>query len=166
MHGIERIAQTKLQIEKNEFGVDHFHGRDQRGHSGDHGQIQSPGGIRIKSPQRIDGLHRVVFREQNTNLFLSHVLASFPKSVGNEQFLMRDAMQAWINTPVDTWMIAAAERHCRNWRGQSLNRTQAIGRGVRLLWRNDEDSQENSASGFPYATSPAARRRRAGAETL
>ena len=39
-------------------------------------------------------------------------------------------------------------------------------KGVRLLWRNDEDSQGNSASGFPYATSPAARRRRAGAETL
>jgi hypothetical protein len=26
-------------------------------------------------------------------------------------------------------MIAAAERHCRNWRGQSLDSTQAIGRG-------------------------------------
>jgi hypothetical protein len=39
-------------------------------------------------------------------------------------------------------------------------------KGVRLLWRNDEDSQGNSASGFPYATSPAARRRRGGAETL
>jgi hypothetical protein len=37
-------------------------------------------------------------------------------------------------------------------------------KGVRLLWRNDEDSQGNSASGFPYATSPAARRRRGGAE--
>ncbi len=39
-------------------------------------------------------------------------------------------------------------------------------KGVRLLWRNDEDSQENSAYGFPYATSRAARRRRGGAETL
>jgi hypothetical protein len=39
-------------------------------------------------------------------------------------------------------------------------------KGVRLLWRNDGDSQENSAPGFPCATSLAARRRRAGAETL
>jgi hypothetical protein len=38
-------------------------------------------------------------------------------------------------------------------------------KGVRLLWRNDEDSQENSATAFPYATSLVARRRRAGAGT-
>ncbi len=43
MHGVERIAHAQFEVEQNNFGVDEFYGRHQRGHRRNDGEVEAAG---------------------------------------------------------------------------------------------------------------------------